>query len=917
VANMLTNGGFEAGAGTDASNWTEVTANNASAGRSSVEKYYGSYSMGISGTDVSADTTVLTSDSTGAVASTLHTVKFWYKGSVTGDVSLKIGDGNAAVAITGPTSVTAWTEVSTAVTSGASGDTLQVITEGNGTEDYDVYIDAITVAAGGTAIDFLTDQMSELIFTIGSDDNDHIVFRSEGSTTQDLMQINQDNVRIFGDLTVDGTTTTVDSNEVNIGDEKLTLLSGVAGAPSSDAFFAVNRGTSDEVALKWNETTDEWELTNDGTNYETIVTSGGSGSLSMDSAYDGGSGVAVDDTNVVFTMGTGKTFVLADATNASKFVVAEGTGTDSVKVDTTGGVAISTDEGFAVSDDSGSGIAITPLGAINIGAAAGQNVGISSESTIITSGTQVALTAPTIDINGNLTVDGATAAFVETGAFTVTSADDSGISVTGADLTFDTSTTGGITIDAIDFLTLGGAGILATSTGANFTITTSSSGDIVLASAGELQFGDSRLTNVEFTDTSNTSFSDGTSTSIVGAINAAYDAASGADTLDEIYSTEDGSGTRTIAQDDGSVQWNITDSYSQIFADAGGSSIMSINASVGGDNVLISGLLDVNNSIDLDGTTAAFNLSGTGTDSFVLDTVGGVDIDTDEGFNLADDSGASIVIPASGAVTVTAATGQTATVTSDTLVALTSTVEVGITAGLIDIDGHLDVDGSAAEIDTTGAISFDAAAASNFTVDSAALTLSTTTGGNVVINSAATVDIDAVAFDVDATAAFTINGSAASTIETTAADLTIRTTGASGEIYFDDFRTAAIPFSDASNTTLPAGATSIIGAINAAYSQSIEISYEEHAVASADVSNDYLVLTGLVPTTGTFPMTPSTLRGLSEATYVSIYLNGLRLSDSEWNYSYTSSEKRLTFDGASDITLVSGDVVAVDVKVIS
>jgi hypothetical protein len=75
-----------------------------------------------------------------------------------------------------------------------------------------------------------------------------------------------------------------------------------------------------------------------------------------------------------------------------------------------------------------------------------------------------------------------------------------------------------------------------------------------------------------------------------------------------------------------------------------------------------------------------------------------------------------------------------------------------------------------------------------------------------------------------------------------------------------------------------------------------------------------------MPTTGTFPMTPSTLRGITDNnTYVSVYLNGLRLADDEWNYTYDSgtSEKRLTFDGSSNITLVAGDVIVVDVKVIS
>ena len=43
-----------------------------------------------------------------------------------------------------------------------------------------------------------------------------------------------------------------------------------SGAPSQNCTFSVERGTSNDVSLRWNEATDKWEFTNDGTTYTEI-----------------------------------------------------------------------------------------------------------------------------------------------------------------------------------------------------------------------------------------------------------------------------------------------------------------------------------------------------------------------------------------------------------------------------------------------------------------------------------------------------------------------------------------------------------------------------------------------------------------------------------------------------------------------
>ena len=78
---------------------------------------------------------------------------------------------------------------------------------------------------------------------------------------------------VSGNLTVSGTTTTVNTSEILLEDNIITLNSGEAGTPSANAGIEIERGTSANAVLRWNETTDKWQTTNDGTNYYDIITS--------------------------------------------------------------------------------------------------------------------------------------------------------------------------------------------------------------------------------------------------------------------------------------------------------------------------------------------------------------------------------------------------------------------------------------------------------------------------------------------------------------------------------------------------------------------------------------------------------------------------------------------------------------------
>lgn len=100
-------------------------------------------------------------------------------------------------------------------------------------------------------------------------------------TAENDLQVNN-HLTVGGNLTVQGTTTQVDSNVVNIGDNIITLNADEAGTPSQDAGIEVERGTSANVQVRWNETTDKWQVTEDGAVYSNILTTAGNYTINND-----------------------------------------------------------------------------------------------------------------------------------------------------------------------------------------------------------------------------------------------------------------------------------------------------------------------------------------------------------------------------------------------------------------------------------------------------------------------------------------------------------------------------------------------------------------------------------------------------------------------------------------------------------
>ena len=75
---------------------------------------------------------------------------------------------------------------------------------------------------------------------------------------------NDATIAIRGNLTVSGTTTTVNSTTVNIADNIITLNSDVTGTPTENGGIQVERGNQPNPALTWAENADAWMLDYDG-----------------------------------------------------------------------------------------------------------------------------------------------------------------------------------------------------------------------------------------------------------------------------------------------------------------------------------------------------------------------------------------------------------------------------------------------------------------------------------------------------------------------------------------------------------------------------------------------------------------------------------------------------------------------------
>jgi hypothetical protein len=122
-------------------------------------------------------------------------------------------------------------------------------------------------------------------------------------------------VYIGGNLTVSGTTTQVNSNQVNIGDNIIVLNADESGAPTQNAGFEVERGNVANRSLIWNESTDTWQAQASNGSYYNIITEQtdyGNWNLAAE-GVSGSEGITTNET-VTFNQADGLTVTRSGST---------------------------------------------------------------------------------------------------------------------------------------------------------------------------------------------------------------------------------------------------------------------------------------------------------------------------------------------------------------------------------------------------------------------------------------------------------------------------------------------------------------------------------------------------------------------------------------------------------------------------
>jgi hypothetical protein len=78
------------------------------------------------------------------------------------------------------------------------------------------------------------------------------------------------NLNIDGSLYVSGNTLQINTTELMVEDNFITLNYSASATPTENAGIEVERGSSNNVSITWNEGLDKWQFTNDGVTYEDL-----------------------------------------------------------------------------------------------------------------------------------------------------------------------------------------------------------------------------------------------------------------------------------------------------------------------------------------------------------------------------------------------------------------------------------------------------------------------------------------------------------------------------------------------------------------------------------------------------------------------------------------------------------------------
>ena len=151
------------------------------------------------------------------------------------------------------------------------------------------------VSSDGNAISFINPIAVNAI--AGATNNTDLTLSAQGTGQVKV----DDTLTVTGDLIVQGTTSNFSVTNFTVQDNIIDLAGETSGNPTANAGIRIVRGDEPAVQLRWNETADKWQFTNDGTTYQDIQSANSSGDVAITGtlAVTGASTLhAVNATNV-------------------------------------------------------------------------------------------------------------------------------------------------------------------------------------------------------------------------------------------------------------------------------------------------------------------------------------------------------------------------------------------------------------------------------------------------------------------------------------------------------------------------------------------------------------------------------------------------------------------------------------------